>query len=94
MIEYQYTAPARYSRFDRKCIELTLFELDVRMCGPSDSEHRRGHVHADDIEAMFRHECRHAAWPAPNISDAKDRLSFNQFDEGHEQRSVDRTFGR
>ncbi len=86
MIEYQHTAPASDSRFDRKCIELTLFELDVRMCGPSDGEHRLGHVHAYDIEATFRHKSRHSAWPAPNIGDANDGLSLDQLDEGHEQR--------
>ncbi len=81
-----------FSRLDRKCIELTFFEFDVRMCGPSDGKHRRGHVHADDIEATFRHESRHSAWPTPDVGDASDRVSLDQLDEGHEQRPVDRAF--
>ena len=80
------------SRFDRKGIELTLFELDVRMCGPSDSEHRLGHVHADDVEAMFGQKGRHSAWSAPNIGNSTIGSSLDQLDEGHEQRLVDGTF--
>ena len=83
-----------HSRVDRKCIELTFFELDVRMRGPSDREHRLGHVHADDIEATFRHESRYSAWPTPDIGDTIDGVSLDQLDEGHEQRPVDRGFCR
>ncbi len=83
-----------HSRFDRKCIELTLFELDVRMCGPSDGEHRLGHVDTDDLETVLRHQSCHSAWPAPNVGDTNDGLSLDELDEGHEQRTVDRAFCR
>ena len=69
MIEYQHQH-RRALRFDRKCIELTLLEPDVRMCGPSDGEHRLGHIHTDDLETVLRHQCRHSAWTAANVGDA------------------------
>ena len=82
-----------HSRFDRKCIELTLFERDVGMCVPSDGEHRLGHVHSDDLEAVLLHQSGHSAWPAPNVGHTNDGLPLDQLDEGHQERTVNRAFG-
>src|SRR5664280_1074469 len=75
-------------RFDGKRIELTLYEIDVRMCGTSDGEHCWGHVHAEDVETMIGHEGRHSAWSATNIGNTPDGLSLDQLDESHKQRPV------
>ncbi len=81
-------------RFDGKCIKSALLELNVRMCGASDAEHCLGHVHADDVETMIRHECRHSAWSAADISNPTDGLSLDQLNEVHEQRPVTGEFCR
>ena len=82
------------TRCDRKVIELTLLKSDMWVCDPSGGEHCLRHVHADNVEATFRHKRRGSAWPASNIGDVEDRLSLDQLDEGQEQRLVDRAFCR
>ena len=89
MIEYQQTAPASSPDPDGKCIEFTPDEFDVGMCGTCNGEHRRGDVHADDVEAMIGQEGRHATWSATDIGNPPDGLFLDQVDERPEQRPVD-----
>jgi hypothetical protein len=75
---------SEHSRLNGQRVELTLFELDVRMCGAGDGKHRSGHVQADDIETVIRQESSHSPWPTPDIGNPTGGLSLDQIDEGHE----------
>ena len=79
---------SKCSRFDGKDIELTLYELDVWMCGTCGCDHCWGHVHTEDVETMIGHEGRHSAWSATNIRNPPDGLTPDQLDECEEQRAV------
>jgi hypothetical protein len=76
------------SRINGKCVELALYEVDVRVCGASGSKHRLGHVHADHVETVIRHEGRYSARSAANIGNAGEGLLSDQLDEGYEERPV------
>ena len=80
MIEYQQTAPGA-PRFDRKRIELTLHEVDVRMGGTSDGEHGRRPVDAEHVEPMIGQERCHPARSATASATRPAGLLLDQLDE-------------